>query len=92
MSKTKIKKDYEALLKMGFDCDMARIIALANNNCVDEALEIAEDTIIDEQKLLISEFNSIGFIPYEENIKTNSIEDDKTKNEKSDIQYIKSEQ
>jgi hypothetical protein len=65
MSKTKIKNDYEALLKMGFDCDMARIIALANNGCVDEALEFAEDTIIDEQQLIYSELKNVGFIPFE---------------------------
>jgi Ran GTPase-activating protein (RanGAP) involved in mRNA processing and transport len=92
MSKTKIKRDYEALLKMGFDCDMARIVSLSNNGCVDEALEFAEDTIIDEQKLIISELKNCGFVPFEENIKANSIEDDKNKDEKPDIQYIKSEQ
>ena len=92
MSKTKIKIDYEALLKMGFDCDMARIIALANNGCKEEALEIAEDTILDEQQLISSELKNVGFVPFEENIKAYSISDDKNKIKESDLQHIKPEQ
>jgi len=69
MSTAKIKHDFQQLLKMGFDDDLAHIISLANNGCFDHAKQIYDETFGEEQSLLHQEVKNFVEITYNDDKK-----------------------